>query len=408
MLDSKLVETLRQDFPMLKNSDHIYFDSAATSFKPESVINTVLEYYTHYSYNVGRSDYMAAFNVEKKVNEARADVARFINAKPDEIVFTSGATDSLNLLAFSYGLSNLKQGDVILTSKAEHASNILPWFKVSEITGAKIEYIELEEDGKLTLEAFKKAMHKDVKVVTLAAITNVLGTIVPLKEITAYAHEYDAIVICDGAQSVAHMPTDVNDSDVDFLVFSGHKMLAPTGVGVLYGKSEQLDKMEPYFQGGGSNARYNAQGEISYKRAPYKFESGTPPVEAILGLSPAIKYLETVGLSNIHAYEQSLVSYMLEEMKALDHVEVYNPNSEVGIVSFNVKGIFSQDVSTYLDTQGVQVRSGHHCSKILSDVIGASDTVRASMYFYNTFEEIDKFIEVLKGTTIEKCINIFV
>lgn len=408
MFSQQRVKEIRSDFPMFKNNDAIYLDSAATTFKPQSVIDTVVNYYTHQSYNVGRSDYLAAFNVEAEVNKVRAKVAKFINADSDEIIFTSGATASLNLVAFSYGLENLSKDDVILTTMSEHASNILPWFKVADMTNAKIEYVDLDKDNKVSIEAFRAAMHSKVKIVSIAAISNVLGISVPIKEIVKIAHEYNAIVVCDGAQSVPHMLTDVKDSNVDFLAFSGHKMLAPTGVGVLYGKAELLKDMPAFFQGGGSNARYSDAGVISYKKAPAKFENGTMAIESILGLGAAIDYINDLNFEAIIAYEKELAQYLLSEMLKLDNVEVYNPKSESGIVSFNVKGIFSQDVSTYLDTQKVQVRSGHHCSKIFNQVIGANDTVRASIYFYNTYEEVDKFIEVLKTTTIEKCINLFV
>lgn len=408
MLNKKRIEQIRNDFPMFQNSDHVYFDSAATTFKPQAVIDRVTHYYTHQSYNVGRSDYLAAFNVEKEVEDVRALVADFIHADAKEIIFTSGATASLNLIAFSYGEKHLEKGDVILTTRAEHASNILPWFKVSEMKGATVEYIELDETGQLTIEKFKEAMHDKVKVVTLAAVTNVLGAIAPMKEICEIAHEYDAIVVCDGAQSVPHTMTDVKDMGVDFLAFSGHKMLAPTGVGVLYGKYEILQSLEPYYQGGGSNSRYNPQGKISYKNTPQRFESGTLAIESILGLGAALEYINDIGLKSIIEYELELSKYLVSKMLELDTVTVYNPNTESGIVSFNVNGIFSQDVSTYLDTKGVQVRSGHHCSKIINGVIDAYDTVRASVYFYNTYEEVDQFIEALKTTTIENCINLFI
>lgn len=407
MFSQQEIASIRKDFPML-NDKEIYFDNAATTFKPQVVIDAILNYYNNYSYNVGRGDYIKAYNVEIKVEEVRSHVASFINADKREIIFTSGATESLNTIAFSYGLQYLKAGDVILTSLAEHASNILPWFKVAEMTGAVIEYVELDEFGNLELAKFEAAMSDKVKVVSLAAMTNVLGNVLPIKEIAKITHDYGAIIICDGAQSVPHTITDVKDLDVDFLAFSGHKMLAPTGVGVIYGKYAILEALEPFFQGGGSNSRYSHDGKLAYKKPPHKFENGTPPIEAILGLGAAIEYINGLGLVKIIEYEKSLVEYFIAKISKLDNVEIYNPASSSGIVAFNVKGIFSQDVSSYLDTMNIQVRSGHHCSKLLNEVIKANDTVRASISFYNTFEEIDRFIEVLKDTTLEKAISIFI
>lgn len=406
MLDRKIIDNLRADFPML-NDEVIYFDNAATTFKPHTVINAVMDYYTQYSYNVGRSDYLKAFSVEQQVEKVRELVAGFINAQPNEIIFTSGTTASLNLFAFSYGLQNLKPGDVVLTSKAEHASSLLPWFKVCEMSGATIEYVDINMNGDLTIESFKKAMHDKVKIVVLAAITNVLGNILPIAEISQVVHEYDAVLMCDGAQSVPHMVTDVMALDVDFMAFSAHKMLGPTGVGILYGKQALLEDLNPYFQGGGSNSRYNEEQIISYKSVPYKFENGTLPIESILGFGAAIEYLNEHDFKLLMEYEYELNQYFIGEMLKLENVTVYNPQQESGIVAFNVKGIFSQDVATYLDSQKIMVRSGHHCSKLLNQVISAEDTVRASVYFYNTKDEVDRFIEVLKDTTLEKCIGVF-
>lgn len=405
--DNKL-KSIRNDFPMFKNTESVYFDNAATTFKPQIVIDKVIEYYTHTSVNVGRADYLLAYNVEMEVEQTRAKVAEFINAKKDEIIFTSGASESLNLVAYSYGLNKLKKGDVILTTKGEHASNLLPWFKVAEATGALIKYIDLDSEGNVLLANFKANMSEDVKVVSIAGMTNVLGNINPIKEISKIAHQVGAIVVCDGAQSVPHMVTDVKDLGVDFLAFSAHKMLGPTGVGVLYGKYSLLEDIFPFYEGGGSNARYLSSGEVTHKKPPYKFESGTLPIEGILGFKAALDYLNKIGMDKIEAYEKYLTNYLLSEMKKLDNVIIYNPNVESGIVAFNVKDIFSQDVASYLDSQGILVRSGHHCSKIINNVIGANDTLRASIYFYNTKSEVDKFIAALKTATIENCIDLFV
>ena len=408
MLSSEQIEKIRKDFPMLKNNPKVFLDNASTTYKPQSVIDAVVHYYTFESVNVGRADYMLAYKTHEKLENIRKQVANFINANTGEIIFTSGASGSLNLVANAYGRQFLKKGDIILTSKSEHASNILPWFKVAQATGAHIEYVKLNHDGALTIDNFKQAMSNKVKIVALAAVTNVLGNVIPIKEITKIAHQYGAIVVVDGAQSVPHTVTDIKDSGIDFLAFSAHKMLGPTGVGVLYGKYDLLEKMDTYYEGGGSNSRYDIDGNITYKKPPYKFEAGTQPIEGIIGFGKAIEYIEAIGMENIFEYEQYLLKYMLNELNKLDNIIVYNPQADSGIVALNVKGIFSQDVSTYLDNKGVMVRSGHHCSKIIEDVIGAPDTVRISLYFYNNKNDIDKLIEVLKTTTIENCIGLFI
>lgn len=403
------VNKIREDFPMFKNNkDLIYFDSAATSFKPQCVIDEVVDYYSRKTVNIHRGDYDLSFEVSNEYECAREVAKTFINARSkDEIIFTNGASSSLNLVAYGYGQKFLKEGDVVLSSEAEHASNILPWFKVCEVTGAKIEYIPLKEDGVFDIDLFKKVMHKGVKVVTLAQVSNVLGYILPMKEITAIAHEYGAIVVCDGAQSVPHTKTDVIDSDVDFLAFSGHKMCGPSGVGVLYGKYELLEKMDAFMLGGGSNARFDICGNILLKRPPYKFEAGTPCIEGVLGLKKAMEYLMNIGMDVIEANDKQLVTYLINQLKSLDNVQVYNPHSDCAIATFNFKDIFAQDAATYLNTRNIAVRSGNHCAKILLNVIKASETIRASMYFYNTKEEIDKFIDVCKEVTLDKCIGVF-
>ena len=408
MFSREKIEAIRNDFPMFKNVDKAFFDSAATTYKPQSVIDAVSYYYTHESVNIGRGDYMLAHNTEEKVENVRSLVADFINANKKEIIFTSGASESLNVVANAYGRKNLKPNDVILMTKGEHASNILPWFKVAKEVGAIVEYVDLDSEGRLTVESFKKAMHNKVKVVAVAHVTNVLGNILPIKEITEIAHSYGAIVAVDGAQSVPHFKTDVKDLNIDFLSFSAHKMLGPTGVGVLFGKYEILENMDTLYEGGGSNARYDICGNVSYKKPPHKFEAGTMPIEGILGFGEAIKYIEALGIENIEDYEQDLLKYMLGKLNKLDNIIVYNPKADSGIIAFNVKGIFSQDVSTYLDSQGVMVRSGHHCSKVIGDVIHAADTVRASIYFYNNKEDVDKLISALKTTTVENCIGLFI
>lgn len=385
----------------------VYLDNAATTFKPQCVIDAVVRYYTEQTTNVHRGDYEISYQVSEAYEKTREDVARFIHAEPKEIVFTAGASASLNLVAYGYGRKYLKPGDVILSTEAEHASNILPWFKVVEETGAKLEYIPLTEDGRLTLENFRKAMHEQVKIVAVADITNVLGYVAPIEEMTRIAHEHGAIVVCDGAQSVPHTPTDVKALDVDFLAFSAHKMCGPTGIGVLYGKFELLQKTDPFMLGGGSNARFDMCGNILLKDAPYKFEAGTPNIEGVLGLQQAVRYLENIGMDKIEAYEHELKAYAIEKLKKLDNLILYNPTSPTGIIAFNVKDVFAQDAAGYLNSKGIAVRSGNHCAKILLNVLKTSETIRASLYFYNTKEDVDRFVQACSEITLENCVGLF-
>lgn len=403
------VDKVRNDFPMIKEMakrNEIYMDSAATSFKPQCVIDAVNDYYTKHTSNIHRGDYDLSYQVSNEYEQTRKVTAEFLNAKSEkEIVFTNGASSSLNLVAYGYGQKFLKTGDIILSTEAEHASNILPWFKVAEVTGAIIEYIPLNEDGSFDIAKMEAMMSDKVKVVTMAHVSNVLGYIMPIKEITALAHRFGAVVVCDGAQSVPHLKTDVQDLDIDFLCFSSHKMLGPSGVGVLYGKYHLLEQMDPFMLGGGSNARFDICGNILLKNPPFKFEAGTPCVEGVLGFKAALEYLMEIGMEEVEANDKALHKYFMEQMKQLDNVEVYNKQSETSIVTFNVKNIFAQDAACYLNKEGIDVRSGNHCAKILLNVIGVSETIRASLYLYNTKAEIDRLITVLKDITIDKCIG---
>ncbi len=407
------VREIRKDFPMLMQHQDtlnkvIYFDNAATTFKPQSVIDAVVRYYKEASVNIHRGDYDLSYQVSNEYESARATIAKFINANTDEIVFTSGASASLNLVAYGWGRKYLKPGDVVLSTEAEHASNILPWFKTIEETKAILEFIPLTKSGELTIENFKKAMNEKVKVVTIASITNVLGYIVPIKEIVKIAHDYGAIVVVDGAQSVPHILTDVKEWDVDFLAFSAHKMVGPTGVGALYGKKDLLEKTDPFLLGGGSNARFDICGNILLKHPPYKFEAGTPAIEAVLGFEAAANYLMNIGMDNIQEYEHKLRKHLIDKLIKMDHIQVYNPTTDTGIVTFNVKGIFAQDAASYINTQKIAVRAGNHCAKILMDMLETSETIRASLYFYNTIEEVDHFLRVVSEITLEKCIDSYI
>ena len=395
------VSKVRQDFPMLngrKMHGHplIYLDNGATTLKPQVVIDSVCEYLTSYSGNAHRGDYDLSHEVDEKYENARKIVQNFIRAKrPEEIVFTSGSTDSLNLIAYGYGKTHLQKGDEILLTVAEHASNTLPWFDVANEVGASVHYIDLDQNGAVTLENVKKAISSRTKIISIAQVTNVLGFDAPIQEICEYAHQKGIIVVVDGAQSVPHQFTDVQASDIDFLAFSGHKMCGPTGVGVLYGKYELLCETKPTRLGGGSNSRYNSCGVVTLKNPPYKFEAVTPHIEGVIGLGAAIEYISDLGMENIHSYEQELRTYCISKMKELDNLEIYNENSN-GAIAFNIKGVFSQDAASLFNTYGIAVRAGQHCAKILDEFLNVTNTLRVSFYFYNTKEEIDQFIEVCK------------
>lgn len=407
------VAAIRKDFPML---DHkvdslghslIYLDNAATAFKPEAVIAAVDDYYRNRSVNIHRGDYELSFAVSADYENTREVVAQFIHCQPQEVVFTHGTSDGLNLIAHGYGEKNIKAGDIILLSAAEHASNILPWFKLAELTGALIQYIPLDAYGQMSLEAVQAAIVPGVKLVSLASTTNILGYRVPMAEISRLAHQVGAIVVCDGAQSVPHQVTDVQAMGVDFLAFSAHKCCGPTGVGVLYGRQELLEAMTPYEYGGGSNARYYADGRIILKDSPYKFEAGTPAIEGVLGMRAGLNYLMNIGMDEIEAYVLELSGYLHDKVRGIAHLDIYNDRQPSSILAFNAKGIFPQDTGMYLNSLGIEVRTGNHCSKILGDSIGTYESVRASLYFYNTKEEIDRFVEALQSITLEKCIDLY-
>lgn len=393
---------IREDFPMFVNKVTMqgqpidWLDNASTTFKPYSVEKAVCSYYESHTSNSHRGDYDLCFQMDEKILEVRGKVAAFLNADPTEIVFTSGTTNSINLVAFGYGAKYLKPDDEILITQAEHASNVLPWFKVAEMTGCKIGYIPLEKDGRLTAESLQKVINPHVKLVCIAHVTNVLGYIAPLKEIAAICHQNGALLVADGAQSVPHIKTDVKDLDVDFLSFSGHKMLGPTGIGVLYGKFPLLQKTDPFMTGGGMNAKFDMCGDVNYLQPPLRFEAGTQNLEGIVGLGAAIDYLNNVGLDEVQAHEAMLKRYCVEELRKTGAVTIYNPLSEAGIVAFNVDGVFAQDAATYFNSKGIAVRSGQHCAKILIDFLQTVATLRASFYLYTTKEDIDRLVDAVK------------
>ncbi len=392
---------IRNDFPMYRNKikmqgkDLVWLDNASTTFKPDCVLEAVSRYYTKETSNSHRGDYDLCFNMDMEVLNARRAVAKFINSKDTEVVFTSGTTASINLVAFGYGVKYLTKNDKILLTQAEHASNVLPWYKVSEMTGCQVDFIPLDKDGRLTPENLEKALTSDVKLVCVAHVTNVLGYIAPIKELAAIAHKHGALIVVDGAQSVPHIKMDVKDSDIDFLSFSGHKMCGPTGIGVLYGKFDLLSKMEPFMTGGGMNAKFDMCGDVNYLEPPLRFEAGTQNLEGIIGLHAAIDYLTSIGLDNIEKHEEELKKYCVEKLKATGKCTIYNEKSEGGIVTFNVNNVFAQDAATYLNSRGIACRSGQHCAKILIDFLGTIATIRASFYLYTTKEDIDALVDAV-------------
>ena len=386
----------KRDFPML-NKDLIYFDNGATTFKPKCVIDAVTDYYTNYTANAHRGDYNISLKVDMAYEGVRDKVKEFINAKHrEEIIFTSGATDSLNMIATGFFENIIESGDEILISDSEHASNVLPWFRLANKKGAVIRYVPLDSTFHITIDNVIKAVTPRTKLIALAAVTNVVGDVRPIKEICEFAHKNNIFVVVDGAQSVPHRKTDVQDMDADFLVFSAHKMCGPTGVGVLYGKRELLENLEPINLGGGMNESFDNEKQIYLKELPTRLEAGTPNIAGVIGFGAAIDYLNKVGMDNITVKEAQLKHYLIEKLTKISHVDIINPECDSGIVAFNIDGIFPQDVAVYLDKYNICVRAGNHCAKILKKAIGAKNTVRVSLYFYNTFDEIDALVELLK------------
>ena len=388
----------REDFPMLKK-EIVYFDNGATTLKPDAVKNAIIDYYENYSANAHRGDYKISMIVDEKYEKTRSKIKEFINAKEDsEIVFTSGTTDSINLIVNSYFRQHLKKDDEVLITYSEHASNILPWFVLQQEIGIKVNYIKLDESYEVTLDNVKKAITNNTKVISLAHITNVVGDVRPIKQIAKLAHENNILLVVDAAQSIAHTKVDVTDMDIDFLAFSAHKIYGPTGIGVMYAKFSLLDEMKPRNYGGGMNAIFTKDGYIELREVPTRFEAGTPNIEGVIGLSAAIDYVNNIGIDKINKYEQDLKKYLLEELSKLDFIEVYNKNAKGSSVAFNIKNIFAQDTAVYLDKYNICIRAGNHCAKILNEAIRANNTCRIVISFYNTKEEIDLLINVLKNS----------
>ncbi len=392
----------REDFEMLKD-DIIYFDNGATTLKPKVLAQTISDYYNHYSANAHRGDYDISLKVDALYENTRSLVKDFIGASSTrEIIFTANATDSLNKIIFGYFRNHLKKGDEVLITKSEHASNILPWFELADTIGIEVKYIPLTEDHKVTIENVEKSITPHTKVISLAHVTNVMGDIRPISAITSLAHKQDILVLVDGSQSVPHMEVDVQKMDIDFLCFSAHKMCGPTGLGILYGKEQLLNNMKPIFFGGGMNASFEAEGKRMYHDLPTVFEAGTPNIAGVIGFGSVLTYLKEIGMQNIQKKEMELLLYAKEKLKEVPNIVLYNENSESAIIAFNIKDVFAQDLAIYLNKYNICVRAGNHCAKILKGEIGIKNTCRMSLYFYNTKEEIDKLVTVLKNPKLKE------
>ena len=390
----------RDDFNIL-NNNIIYFDNGATTLKPLVLSKTISDYYNNYSANAHRGDYNMSLKVDEEYEKSRFLVSEFIGADSNEIIFTSNATDSLNKIVLGYFDKYLNEGDEVLITKAEHASNILPWFELAKRKGIVVKYIELTSEHKVILDNVKKQVTRNTKVISLAHITNVIGDIRPIKEITEFAHLNNIMMVVDGAQSIPHIKLNVKELDIDFLAFSAHKMCGPTGVGVLYGKYELLKKMQPLIVGGGMNGSFEDDGFVSYNEPPHFYEAGTPNIAGVIGFGSIITYLNNMGMDKIHEQEIALRDYAIKKLKQIDNIIIYNEASESGIIAFNYKDIFSQDLAIYLNKYNICVRAGNHCAKILKNELNIKNTCRISLYFYNTKEEIDKLIEVLSNPNIK-------
>jgi cysteine desulfurase/selenocysteine lyase len=393
---------VRADFPVLAREVRpgvplVYLDNAATSQKPLSVIERMDYYYQHQNANIHRGIHQLAEESTIAYEEARAHIAKFIGAESwQEIVFTRNTTEAINLVAYSWGRSKLRSGDRILLTEMEHHANIVPWHMLAEAIGVELDFIPVTEDGKLDLEVYKQLLGKEPKLIAFTHMSNMLGTINPVEEMTAWAHEAGALVIIDAAQSVPHIPVDVHAIDADFMAFSSHKMLGPTGIGVLYGKKDLLNSMPPFLGGGDMIRRVELDG-FSTNDAPYKFEAGTPAIAEAIGFEAAIDYLEALGMENVHTHEVQIIRYALERLEEVPGVRVFGPGAEEkgGVASFTFEGVHPHDVAQILDQNGIAVRAGHHCAMPIHDKFNIPATTRASFYIYNTTDEVDALIESL-------------
>ncbi len=400
----------KEDFPIFKNRDIAYLDSGATAQKPQIVIDAINNFYDKFNANPHRGAYTLSVEATAVYEDTRAKIAKFINAKhPEEIIFSKNASESLNLLAYSYGLDNLKKGDDVVISIMEHHSNLVPWQFVTQKTGSELKYMYINDEFELSKEEIESKITDNTKIVGITHVSNVLGTINNVKEIIKYAHKKGAVVIVDASQSIPHMKIDVQDLDADFLAFSGHKMFAPLGIGVLYGKRELLNKMNPFLMGG-DMIEYVHEQKTTFAPLPNKFEAGTQNVEGVVGLGAAIDYINSIGYDKIQEHDREIVEYAREKLSKLDYLDIYmtpNAKNHSAVISFNIKGVHPHDVASILDSENVCVRSGNHCAQPLMRFLGIDSTCRASFYIYNTKEDVDRLVAGIEKAykMFEKYIN---
>lgn len=393
----KDITAIKKEFPIYDNIPNlVYLDSGATALKPKCVLDKMNEYYSTYGVNIHRGVYSLSYQATDEYDKARDIVAKFINSEFKEVVFTKNVSDALNKICLMLE-NKLDKDDEVISSELEHHSSVLPWMKACERRNAKLKYIPLNEEGRITVENFKKVLTDKTKIVAITLVSNVMGYLTPIKEIIDLAHEKGALVIVDAAQAIQHFKIDVKELNCDFLAFSGHKVMGPTGIGVLYGKKKILKQLQPIDFGGDMNEEVDLY-NVEIKDIPFRFETGTPPIAEAIGLGKALEFITDLGLENIHKYERQLHTYAINKLNEIEGITIYNKTSDVGIISFNVNGVHPHDAATFFDEANICIRAGHHCAQLITKWLKCVGTLRASIYIYNTYEDIDKFVSVVKQT----------
>lgn len=391
------IKEIRKQFPIYDNIPNlVYLDSGATALKPKCVLDKMNEYYSSYGVNIHRGVYSLSYQATDEYDKARDIVAKFINSDFKEIVFTKNVSDALNKICLMLE-NKLNESDEVITSELEHHSSVLPWMKACERRNATLKYIPLNHEGRITVDNFKKVLTSKTKIVALTLVSNVMGYLTPIKEIIDLAHEVGAVVIVDAAQAIQHFSIDVKQLNCDFLAFSGHKAMGPTGIGVLYGKKKLLKTLQPIDFGGDMNEEVDLF-NVEIKDIPYRFETGTPPIAEAIGLGKALEFINELGLENIHKQEKELHKYAIEKLEKIEGITIYNKTSDVGIISFNIDGVHPHDAATFFDEANICLRAGHHCAQLITKWLKCVGTLRASLYIYNNYEDIDRFVEVVKQT----------